>query len=173
MIKLIFKLIALAAPALSLSDLEFNAALLPHGVDPFDVMPIMDAVANGNLTEVERLICIVEVMVGVVRSGDDRVEGLLSWLVFSVLATVDDEIIAKVVGPVSKKPEANYKSTLDYTSRKCGGSHGTPSNLRTSSSVRGTGVPGCVSWGTSFGDDASAGTVIRQCADSEQPILFA
>ena len=32
-----------------------------------------------------------------------------------------------------------------YTSRRCGGSQGTPSKRRTSSSVRGTGVPGCVS----------------------------
>ena len=40
----------------------------------------------------ESKLCIVEVMVIVVRKGDDRVEGLLSLLVFSVFATVDDEI---------------------------------------------------------------------------------
>ena len=39
-------------------------------------------------------------------------EWWLGWLpallVFSVFATVDDEIIAKVVGPSSSKPGANY-----------------------------------------------------------------
>ena len=75
-------------------------------------------------------------------------------------------------GRSSHREPTNYTSTY-HTSRKCGGSHGTPSSRRTSSSVRGTGVPGCVSWGTNFGDDASDGTVMRQCADSEQPILFA
>ena len=55
----------------------------------------------------ESKLCIVEVMVVVVRRGDYRVEGLLSLLVFSVFATVDDEIIAKIVGPcVRAKPEA-------------------------------------------------------------------
>ena len=44
----------------------------------------------------ESKLCIVEVMVVVVSRGDDRVEGLLSLLVFSVFATVEDEIIAKV-----------------------------------------------------------------------------
>ena len=52
---------------------------------------------------IESKLCIVEVMVIVVRIGDDRVEGLLSWVVFSVFATVDDEIIAKIVGPVRAK----------------------------------------------------------------------
>ena len=47
----------------------------------------------------ESKLCIVEVMVAVVRKGDDRVEGLLSWVVFSVFATLGDEIIAKIVGP--------------------------------------------------------------------------
>ena len=43
----------------------------------------------------ESKLCIVEVMVVVVRKGDYRVEGLLSLLVFSVFATVDDEINCK------------------------------------------------------------------------------
>ena len=69
---------------------------------------------------IESKLCIVEVMVVVVRRGDYRVEGLLSLLVFSVFATVDDEIIAKIVGPIlrAKTRGTKYKSTLDYTSRK-------------------------------------------------------
>ena len=52
MIKLIFKWIALAI-ALSFSDVEFSAGLRRHGVDAIDVMPIMDAVTDGNLSEVD------------------------------------------------------------------------------------------------------------------------
>ena len=51
----------------------------------------------------ESKLCIVEVMVVVVRRGDYKVEGLLSLLVFSVFATVDDEIIAKLSGHVRAK----------------------------------------------------------------------
>ena len=54
---------------------------------------------------------------------------------------IDDK--KKVKNPAVSEP-TNYTSTY-HTSRKCGGSHGTPSSRRTSSSVRGTGVPGCVS----------------------------
>ena len=125
----------------------------------------------------------MEVMVVVARGFCYR--GLAVLLVFIVFAAVDDEIIAKsrrasVRAKPTPEPHSraagreptNYTSTY-HTSRKCGGSHGTPSSRRTSSSVRGTGEPGCVSCGTNRGDDASDGTVMRQCADSEQPILFA
>ena len=56
--------------------------------------------------------------------------------------------------------------------RKCGSSHSTPNKRRAPPSVS-RGRPGRVSWGPRFGWDASAGTVIKQCAESEQPILFA
>ena len=51
------------------------------------------------------------VMVVVVRRGDYRVEGLLSLLVFSVFATVDDEIIAKSSGPCERKTRGQIQIT--------------------------------------------------------------
>ena len=71
------------------------------------------------------MIKLIESKLCMMNGGGDGGRGeewWLGWLpallVFSVFATADDEIIAKVVGPSVAKPGANYKSTLDYTSRK-------------------------------------------------------
>ena len=60
----------------------------------------------------ESKLCIVEVMVVVVRRGDNRVEGLLSLLGFSVFATLDDEINGNLQRPIceSKNPVGQFVS---------------------------------------------------------------